>query len=597
MQTNSFVEKVKRDISIENYVSRYIKLKRQGKRAIGLCPFHQEKTPSFSISTDLQLYHCFGCGRSGDIFKFVMEYDRVDFQKAKEILSEYSGIPLQESGQSSRDFQEKNELIEINTKVNEYFLKNLFSEHGKQARDYLSFRKIPDSMILSFQLGFSLPGFDNLQKDILELREVTNALKLGLLKENQSRRGQYYDFFRDRIMFPIKDVNNKVVGFGGRVFKKDSEEAKYLNSAASPIYDKGKMFFNLNQAANSIRKSRQAILVEGYLDVIGLTSKSFDNVVAPLGTALTNQQVRILKNYADKIIIMLDGDNAGRKAAWKASHLCLQEGLNAEVVILENGIDPFDLSVSHSKMEIEDILSRSISMSEFLLKETLMNANKDSGPEIKKRAIDSLFEFIKSLQKESDREAYLKEGSKLIGISYSSLFADFKNGSGFSLSSPKVDNKQGVALREKVIPRPAAQCEKRLLSFLVLYSELMEFAEELNGTEFIDPESALLWEYIYSRFINGEQVNADAIINGDIPETVIRSIMPYFMEQTESDELERKTVFVRLMKNQKIFVKEQEMNELSLSLNSPGNVDAKNFSRLMQLKNEIESLRNEIREL
>lgn len=532
---------------------------------LGLCPFHNEKSPSFTVSLDLQLYHCFGCGKSGDLFKFIMDYDRVDFNKAKEILSEYSGIPLQIDVAKANDFAERNEFYSLNARVQEYFIKNLFSDKGKPARDYLLSRKISDTQIHYFKLGYSLPGFENLKSILQSEKEVHSALKLGLLKAGQNKSS--YDFFRDRIMFPIIEPGGKVSGFGGRIFQAtEKDEAKYINSPASSIYDKGRMFYNLNNAQNSIRKNRTAILVEGYLDVIGLTTREIDYVIAPLGTALTDKQVRTLKNYADKVVVMLDGDLAGKRAALKAAEICLKENLPAEIVLLTDGKDPFDLSIEKTKLEILDIIEKAIPSSGFIIHETLQNTDSSARPEQKKKALENLFNFIKTLEKETDKQSYLEEGAKQLGLSYAAVLSDYKKeNSSNKFEPPKDDN----IIKQKAVHKEdnsgVSLYEKRIIAMIVLNPGLLHYIDEIKDREFMNPESALLRDLLYSKFIEGEEVSVETILESGLPETALNSIAQFLVEEQtiEIEERERFLKEIILLHEQKIL--ERDKNSLSIS--------------------------------
>lgn len=584
-----FVSQVKQQINIDAYISRFVKLKKQGKRLLGLCPFHGEKSPSFYISPDLGVYHCFGCGKSGDLFRFVMDYDRVDFNRAKEILSEYSGIPIR-SGGNQNEFAEKNAMYSLNQKFLDFYAQNLKSDQGKQAREYLKSRKISDSEIEFFKLGYSLPGFDNWKKLSLSDSEVKIAAKLGLLKENQNNVNHYYDFYRDRIMFPIFEISGKVCGFGGRRIQ-DSEEAKYINSPASIIYDKGKMFYNLSHAQNSIRKTRTAILVEGYLDVIGLFSKEFDNVVAPLGTALTDKQVRTIKNYADKVLILFDGDNAGKKAAFRATEICIRENLPADILLLENGKDPFDISREKTRIELVELFGKAITSSDFVIQETIQSTNSRSKPEQKKKAIENLFQFIKTLEKETDKQSYLAEGAKHLGLSFSALLNDFKKESIPNFEPQKDDNKNKPVIKKDFLP--AVKCERKLISMLILNDSLLHHIQDLESLEFLDSESSILRDLIYNRYLDNQEISYESIFQSEeLDDSTLNAITPYMMEEIESKDLseeEKEIIFKEALLQQRKFVIDSEINKLSISQNYLE--DAKtNLEKLMILRKEKQAI-------
>ncbi|MBK8395377.1 MAG: DNA primase [Leptospiraceae bacterium] len=591
MQNSSdFVSRVKREVGLEAYISRFVKLKKQGKRLLGLCPFHSEKSPSFTISPDLAVYHCFGCGKSGDLFRFVMDFERVDFNRAKEVLSEYSGIPLKESLGANNEFAEKTFLYSLNQKFLEYFIRNLNSEEGKVARQYLKSRHISEPEILHFKIGYSLPGFDNWKKMNLSEEEVKGAVKLGLMKISANNRNHYYDFYRERIMFPIFEPGGKVAGFGGRTIN-PSDEAKYINSPASIVYDKGKMFYNLYNAQNSIRKTKTAILVEGYLDVIGLFSKEFDNVIAPLGTSLTEKQVRTLKNYADKVTVLFDGDNAGRKAAFRATEICIKENLPSEVILLENGVDPFDLSNQKTRIDILDLFSKPISSSDFVIQETMQNTTPASKPEQKKKAIENLFQFIKTLEKETDKQSYLAEGAKHLGLSFAAILNDFKKEVVPNFESKKDDNKSKPVVKS-TSTSPAIKYERKLISMLILNDSLIHNIHQVLDQEFFDSESSILRDLIYNRFLNSEEINYESIRDSGIDDSTLVAINPFIFDELDAKELpeeEKELIFKEALLQQRKFVIDSEISKLSLSQNYLDNSQI-DLERLMVLRKEKQTI-------
>ncbi len=591
MQNSSdFVPRVKREVGLEVYISRFVKLKKNGKRLLGLCPFHTEKSPSFTISPELSVYHCFGCGKSGDLFRFVMDFERVDFNRAKEILSEYSGIPIKESAGANNEFAEKNFLYALNQKFLEQFIRNLNSDDGKLARQYLKSRHILEPEILHFKIGYTLPGFDNWKKMSLSEEEIKGAVKLGLLKVSANNRNHYYDFYRERIMFPIFETGGKVAGFGGRTIN-PSDEAKYINSPASLIYDKGKMFYNLYNAQNSIRKTKTAILVEGYLDVIGLFSKEFDNAIAPLGTSLTEKQVRTLKNYADKVTILFDGDNAGKKAAFRATEICIKENLPSEVILLENGVDPFDLSNQKTRIEILDLFSKPISSSDFVIQETMQNTTPASKPEQKKKAIENLFQFIKTLEKETDKQSYLAEGAKHLGLSFAAILNDFKKEVVPNFESKKDDNKTKPVAKPNSTS-PAIKYERKLISMLILNDSLIHYIHEVLDQEFFDSESSILRDLIYNRFLNNEEISYEAIRDSGIDDSTMTSINPFIFDELDAKDLpeeEKELIFKEALLQQRKFVIDSEISKLSLNQNYLENSQT-DLERLMVLRKEKQTI-------
>ncbi|MDX1958070.1 MAG: DNA primase [Leptospiraceae bacterium] len=586
MQNNDFITRVKREVSLENYISRFVKLKKTGKRSLGLCPFHSEKSPSFTVSAELQMFHCFGCGASGDIFSFVMKYEKVEFPRSLELLSEYSGIPLDKTNSTDQSF--KQELYKLNETILDYFRKNLQSTEGEDARLYLKTRGLGESDIKKFEIGLSLPGFDNLTRSILTTKEkIDQGQILGLLKKRE--KDSYYDFYRDRIIFPIRDTSGKVVGFGGRLYK-ESKEAKYINSPASAIYDKGKMFYGLYQSAPTIRREREAILVEGYLDVIGLHSKGIETAVAPLGTSLTQFQIRNLKNFADKVLLLLDGDSAGKKAALRACEICIRENFETSVVLLENNVDPFDLSQSKTRAEISEIFDKKTDSTKFFLKETLNHATASSGIDEKRKAVEFLFGFVKTLDKQTDRELYLGEGAKILGIQKESFLKDFQNDTKLSFGTLEVDKKREGKESKLQVPKSRILAERKLVSLILLHNEFVELLWERGELEFQDTDSAYVLDFINSKLNDGEIVT-ESILN-EIPEQIRGAILPHLMDSSEEKDIViGKQNFSELVLRLLIEDKKKAMNEVSnkLSLNS------ELWKDMMNLKKEINNLEEEFR--
>jgi DNA primase len=307
-----FIEEVRVANEITDVLSEYLTLKPKGKNYFGLCPFHNEKTPSFSVDPEKQLYHCFGCGAGGNVFTFIMDQERLDFIDSVKFLAQRKGIPLPGSIESPQDEEtrkHKEQLYRLNREAALYYHENLLSHHGRHALEYLKSRGIDQRIIKTFGIGYAPKSWDSTKNYLLSKGFDKQLLtETGLILEKNQRE---YDRFRDRIMFPIIDHRDRVVGFGGRVL--DDSAPKYLNSPESPIFNKGSVLFGLNLARKR-RPIESFIIVEGYLDVITLHRFGIYNGVASLGTALTPDQARLMRRYAQNIYTAYDGDTAGQKA-------------------------------------------------------------------------------------------------------------------------------------------------------------------------------------------------------------------------------------------------------------------------------------------
>ncbi len=337
-----FVEQLKSSVDIVKAVGEYVRLRKAGAgpRYVGLCPFHTEKTPSFSVHQTHQFYKCFGCGAGGDVIKFVMEIERLSFYEALRLLADRNGIRMpQRAEYSDQETRLRATMFEMHELALRVFRANLGGAPGAAGRDYLAKRSVTPAVAEEFGLGYSDRSGQNLVRRFE--REGFSAEQMessGLALKRQDGSG-FFDRFRGRLMFPIHSESGKVIGFGGRVLSGD-EEPKYLNSPETPIYRKSHILYNLHRAKEAIRKADRGILVEGYMDVIGLHAAGVREVVASCGTALTSLQVRALKRHSEKIVVNFDPDAAGSNAAERSIQMLLEESMQVRVLELEGGLDP-----------------------------------------------------------------------------------------------------------------------------------------------------------------------------------------------------------------------------------------------------------------
>jgi len=337
-----FVEQLKSSIDIVKVAGEYVRLNRIGTSGQyrGLCPFHQEKTPSFNVNQPRQIYKCFGCGVGGDVLKFVMEIEGLTFYEALKQLAERNGIPMpKRADYSDAETRLRAALHEMHALAAQLFQEGLRSPQGAEARAYLAKRAVSQEMIETFGIGFADPAGQTLVRRFTERGFTPEQMEMsGLVRRRQEGSG-FYDTFRGRLMFPIHNESGKVIAFGGRAMQ-DDQQPKYVNSPETPIYRKSSVLYNLHRARDTMRKQNRAILVEGYMDVIGAHAAGVTEVVASCGTALTSQQVRTMHRLAGTIIVNYDPDNAGANAAEKAIQILLDEGLHIRVLTLEGGLDP-----------------------------------------------------------------------------------------------------------------------------------------------------------------------------------------------------------------------------------------------------------------
>jgi DNA primase len=335
-----FVDQLKSQVNIVNVIGQYVQLKKASRdRFTGLCPFHKEKTPSFSVSESKQFYHCFGCHVSGDVLKFVQEIEGVSFYEAKKSLAERHGIPMpKRSEYADEDSKTRAALMLMHELAQEQFRANLHSSAGEIARAYLASRGVQPETIEQFGLGYSLSSGRSLLR-MFEERQFPAAQMEASGLIGQREGGGYYDRFRNRLMFPIHNEAGKIIAFGGRALAAD-EKSKYLNSPETQIYRKSYTLYNLHRAKDAIRREQRTILVEGYMDAIGVSAAGIGAVVASCGTALTAQQIQAIKRHAPNIVVNFDPDAAGAKATEKSIGMLLEEDMKVRIMELDDGLDP-----------------------------------------------------------------------------------------------------------------------------------------------------------------------------------------------------------------------------------------------------------------
>lgn len=408
--SRNFIEELRNNVDIVDVISDYIELKKTGKNYKGLCPFHQEKTPSFTVNPDKQFYHCFGCGAGGDVFNFLMEIDQITFQESIKILAQRAGIPVpNQSPHDRRVMEERERIFEIQylaAKFYHYLLMEV--EAGVKARDYLKSRGFTKKDMENFYLGYAPDTWRSLFKFLINKGYSSEELiKAGLLLT--SSNNSYYDRFRDRIIFPIFNVRGEVLGFGGRIIDKvDSSTPKYLNSPDTIIYTKGKNLYGLNWAIEKIRETRSAIIMEGYTDVLTAHKAGLTNSVASLGTALTGEQAYLLKRYASEVYIAYDADTAGTKATLRGLDILKDAGLKVKVIDLPDDMDPDDFISKEGQAGFNKLQLEALGLIDFKIKQILKDKNLDE-VENRVEVTRELVELLAGIKDNIEREFYQKK--------------------------------------------------------------------------------------------------------------------------------------------------------------------------------------------
>ncbi|MEN8198584.1 MAG: DNA primase [Thermodesulfobacteriota bacterium] len=525
--------RIKEQADIVQVIGECVELKKAGVRYLGLCPFHNEKTPSFSVHPGQQFFHCFGCGASGDVFEFQMRYHNLDFPTAMRELARRYQVEIPERPQSSEE-QEKNRrrkrMYAVNEKAARIFGTCLHkSSQAVAARKYLEERQIPLHTQEQFGLGYA-PSPDtagwNFLGGQLSQEERRAAIEVGLLVEKE--QGGTYDRFRDRVLFPIYDRRGRVLGFGGRIIGEG--QPKYMNSPESLVFNKSSSLLGLYQQGDEIRRRKQAILVEGNFDLVSLVVHGCPNVVAPLGTALTGQQLKLLKGYGDECVLLFDGDSAGVKAAMRSVELFLKEQFAGKVALLPEGHDPDTFVREEGLAALNVLLEEAMPLPEF----TLQQLVEEHGLTLdgKSRIISALQPLVKAAASPLQRSLMLSHFSERIGIPAEELSGAMGQARPESSGPPR---QQPEGRAERLTPLNPSQ--KRLVTYMVLYPASLPSLEEsgirpcLSGTV-----GEVLLLQLQALLEQGEELEPEELLN-TLPQGGERALVAEILLGSSADDV------------------------------------------------------------
>ncbi|MCX7633909.1 MAG: DNA primase [Turneriella sp.] len=504
----SDADRVLAAVAIENYIGRFVPLKRRGGNFWGLCPFHNEKTPSFSVSPQKGIYKCFGCGAGGNVITFAKNYHKISFPEALKLLADFAGIELHERQRRPSDDARQRELLEL-----QQWVQNLYRAQfaGSAAEQYANARGITPHAAEHFGLGYApdVPRFLESKLNERYRNEpqlLAKALEqLALLGLLGHRDGETFNRFRDRLTIPIRDVRGQVVAFGGRLLREKDNAAKYINSPDTPLFHKSQTVFHLGEALPAIRREGFVLVCEGYLDVLGLFQAGLGNAVAPLGTAFTLEQAKLIKRFTDNVTLFFDNDRAGSEAAFKALPVLRQAGLSARIIHpLAEGdkCDPFDLSVQLPPEELRYVVLQAKSELQFVLWYFFRFRYNTTELSQKKRALSEFYAFVRTLETELERSEFLRAAAELLQVEKEVLQRDFATEPQKLKPEPQPLR---IAQAEKAPEQvKAGRQEKEIIALLLRFPELM--AEELLLAEIPwQNESAyLLFSFFRDRLKSGE---------------------------------------------------------------------------------------------
>lgn len=495
MIPDDMVEEVRSRADIVDVIGEFVALKKSGREYKANCPFHDERTPSFYVVPDKGFFKCFGCGKSGDVFSFVMEKQGMDFVEAVKHVAARSGVEVREVKRGQGDEDPHRPLYEINAFARDWFRRQLLDERvGAGARAYLESRGVGPEIAERFGLGYA-PDEWRALKEAAATHGLDEALMLevGLLGKSE-KSDEPYDRFRDRIIFPIEGLSGRVIAFGGRILPGDGKDApKYLNSPETPVFQKGHNLYGLSWARHAIRKDERALVVEGYMDVVSVAARGFENVVAPLGTALTEDQARLLQKYCTRVLLLFDSDAAGLKATFRAADVLLAQGMHPAVVTLPKGEDPDTVVRKEGPEALRRYMDDALDVLDRKL-QILEQKEFFSSIERTRAAVDRLLPTLRAAADPALRDIYVDKVAKRTGVRRETLEAEMRK-TRRRPTPGAAPAPQAPSARAAPQGVPALGAERKLLMMMLRGVEWVERAGELISVEdFDDPHHRAIFQ-------------------------------------------------------------------------------------------------------
>lgn len=489
MFSEEVIQKVKEQNDIIDVISDTVRLKRTGRNYLGVCPFHHEKTPSFTVSRDKQIYKCFGCGAAGNVISFVMKTKNLTFPESVKFLAERVGIDIEESSEKKAQKIKFDKMYNINVEAARYFFNNL--RKNEKAYSYFKNRGIDDITMKRFGLGFATDGWHNL-RNYLKTKGIKEEELLNLGLTIKSPKGSIYDRFRNRVIFPVFDYSGKVIGFGGRVL--DDSKPKYLNSPETPLFKKGIHLYGLNFAVKN-NMDRAVVIVEGYMDCISLHQHGITNVVATLGTALTEYQAKLLKRYVDRVIISFDADIAGQNATLRGLEILKKEGFDIRVLQVPQGKDPDEYIKANGKEAFIKLIENALPLIDYRLKKSEDGINFTNKEMIIKYVKDvaNILSSVDSIE----RDVYVKQVSQKTGVSEEAILENIRE---ILKKTSKYEEKDNINVDfgQKLYLEPAyVKGERTLLKLMIEKTESLQYIlEHIQREDFILSSHKIIFDLI-----------------------------------------------------------------------------------------------------
>ena len=564
--SDELIEEIRNSNDIVDIVSQYVILKRSGRNYFGLCPFHKEKSPSFSVSPDKQIFHCFGCGAGGNVFHFISKIENVNFVESVQTLADRAGItlPTLDSGEDTAKQMLKSKVYEINEIAAQFYHENLYKPTSKPAQDYVKKRKLDNKTLKTFQIGYACK-YNELYQELVK-RGYTEKEILASSMVIKNDDGKFVDRFRRRFMIPIRDVRDRVIAFGGRVL--DDSKPKYINSPENIVYSKGRNLFGLNVAKKN--PIDRLIIVEGYMDAISLYQRGITNIVASLGTALTEAQGRLIRRYTNKVIISYDSDAAGQAATMRGLEILQNLGYDVRILQLDdpNVKDPDEYVLKNGSGRFNLCADKAISLVEFKVK-MLKNTIKTDTTSDKIKFLNEVSKILSKVDNNIEKEVYIEKISKEYNVSKEAIYAQtnklqYANSSGKKILEktnvkPKIIRKEETVISEDIIRRENMTIAILLNQGITAYEKMKN---TVNVNSFKYELNKEILKKLYAEFEKGNS-NINSILDTLQDEQEINQITKIMADDYEISDMNKAITDIL-----KIYEKEKLVDQRSQILSS-----------------------------
>lgn len=503
--SDELIDEIKNNNDIVDVVSQYVALKRSGRNYFGLCPFHNEKSPSFAVSPDKQIFHCFGCGVGGNVIHFISKIEGLNFRESIELLAEKANItlPKLDSVGDNKTQELKDKIYQINKETAYFYHENLYKPSAKPAQEYVKKRKLNNATLKNFIIGYS-GNFDELYK-FLKSKGFSDEAILASDLVNRNERGQYIDRFRHRLMFPIQDVRGRIIAFGGRVL--DDSKPKYINSPENLVYSKGRNLFGLFNAKKG--DTKKILIVEGYMDVISLHQRGITNVVASLGTALTEAQGRLLRRSSEQVILGYDADGAGQEAIMRGLDILKNLGCDVRVLQISGAKDPDEYVTKFGEDRLKKCIDNAISLVEFKVKVLKRNLNlENTGDKIK--FLNEIAKILSKVENSMEQEIYIEKISKEYNISKESLYSEIKKILYPKNTSSKILEKRNIQYNapkneDNNVSKERLNRENTIIAMLIMFNSKVysKIKNKIKVEDFKSETNKTILKRLYEEYEKG----------------------------------------------------------------------------------------------